>query len=487
MKNLLQDNIWGVLLVLNYILALALAIFILLKNKNPVRTLSYLFILAVLPFLGLLVYYLFGQDYRKSKIFEKKKVHDNERIKKFREKFSLNASEKESFEKKQGHKNGKIRRLLNHNQRSILTYDNDVYLLRNGEEKFKQLRKDLEAAVDHIHLEYFSIVDDDLGIDLVHLLCKKAQNGVKVRFIYDDVGTNLNAKLKRSMTKSGVEHYPFMPVLFSNSTGKLNYRNHKKIVVIDGKIGYVGGINLEKKYDNSYENKTYWRDTHLRLQGGAVGALQSSFLLSWSFVSKANIPEDDDLFVMEKQEIQHPVAIQIVDSGPDTDWPNIMEALFCAITGAENRIYITTPYFMPNNAMLTALTTACRGGADVRVIIPYESDSWIAQYATDSYIEESLLSGIKVYRYKKGFVHAKTLIVDDHFSSVGTANFDYRSFSINFEVNAILYNDRINTQLAQLFSNDLKECEEVILARWKKRGVFRRLQESLSRLMAPLL
>lgn len=487
MMSPVQDNVWWVLLVLNYVLAIALALFILLKNKNPIRTLSYLFILAVLPFLGLLVYYLFGQDYRKSKIFEKKKVLDDRRIQEFRDEFSLDDLGKKAFEEKYGNKNAKIRRLLQNNQRSILTYDNEVVLLRNGEEKFPKLWKDLETAEKHIHLEYFSIKDDALGTDLINILCKKAKAGVKVRFIYDDVGSDIHSKLKDALTHSGVEHHAFMPVLFSNSTGKLNYRNHKKIVVIDGKIGYVGGINIEKKYDNRYDNGTYWRDTHLRLEGGGVGALQSSFLLSWNFASKADMPHDNDLFFFDKPKTKEPVAVQITDSGPDADWPNIMEALFCALTGAEHRIFITTPYFMPNDAIFLALTTACRGGVDVRVIIPYASDSWVAQYATDSYIEESLLSGLRIYRYKKGFIHAKTTVVDDHFATVGTANFDYRSFSINFEVNALLYNDELNDELAQLFQEDLEECEEVTLDRWQQRGLGRKLKESFSRLLAPLL
>ena len=289
------------------------------------------------------------------------------------------------------------------------------------------------------------------------------------------------------MTKSGVEHFPFMPVIFSNSTGKLNYRNHKKIVVIDGQIGYVGGINLEQKYDNSFNTNSYWRDTHLRLEGGSVGALQSSFLLSWNFVSNEDKPIDVGLFPKSNSAVKEPTAIQITHSGPDSDWPNIMEALFCGITMAKERIYITTPYFLPNDSMLTALTTTSRSGVDVRIMIPYKSDSWAAQYATDSYIEECLRSGVKIYRYKKGFIHAKTLAIDNQFSSIGTANFDYRSFSINFEINAIVYSENVNKQLAEMFKVDLEECEEVELSRWEKRSMARKFQESLSRLLAPLL
>ena len=485
--NFFKDNVWLIILGVNYILVLGLCVFILLKNKNPVKTLSFLFALAVLPVLGLIVYYFFGQDYRKSKIFEKKYLLDNDRIRAWRKDFKLDQQEREDFEEAFGDGIFKIYKLLKNNEKAVLTFDNDVEILINGEKKFEKLRKDLRAAKKHIHIEYFVLFDDKLGAELIDILCEKAGEGVSVRLIYDDVGSDISRKYKRKMNDAGVEHYPFMPVLFSNSTSKLNYRDHRKIVVIDGCIGYVGGINLDQKYDNSYENDRYWRDTHLKLKGGAVGALQSSFLLSWNFASKNELQIKEHLFPKTKPESQEPVAIQIAASGPDTDWANIMEAIFCAMSSANNRIYLTTPYFMPNDAILTALTTAARSGVDVRVILPYESDSWAAQYASDSYIEQCLESGIKLYRYCKGFIHAKTMIVDTMFSSVGTANLDYRSFALNFEINALIYNERINQEMADIFITDLDDCEEVELERWKDRGIRRKLKESFSRLWAPLL
>lgn len=482
-----KENLWFVLLTINYILVISLSIFIILKNKNPVKTLSFLFALAVLPFLGLVVYYFFGQDYRKSKIFEKKYILDNEKIREWRENFKLDQDEKEDFEEEVGESVFKIYKLLKNNEKAVLTFDNNVEILVNGEKKFERLRKDLENAEDHIHMEYFVLFDDELGRELIDMLCTKAQEGVKVRLIYDDVGSNMASKSKKKMTDSGIKHYPFMPVLFSNSTSKLNYRDHRKIVVVDGKVGYVGGINLDQKYDNSYDNDRYWRDTHLRLQGGAVGSLQSSFLLSWNFASKDDMEIEQQLFPKVKPETQKPVAVQMAASGPDTDWANIMEAIFCAINSAKERVYLTTPYFMPNDAILTALETSARSGVDVRVILPYESDSWAAQYASDSYIEECLESGIRIYRYCKGFVHAKTMLVDDVFSSIGTANLDYRSFALNFEINALIYNHGINGQMKEIFEKDLEECEEVEIERWKERGIRRKLKESFSRLWAPLL
>ncbi len=481
------DNSWLIVLTINYLLVISLSIFIILKNKNPVKTLSFLFALAVLPFLGLLVYYFFGQDYRKSKIFEKKYLLDNDRIRSWRKQFKLDQDEKEDFEQDFGQGIYKIYTLLKHNEKAVLTFDNDVEVLVNGEKKFERLREDLAKAENHIHMEYFVLFDDKLGTELIDILCRKAEEGVKVRLVYDDVGSDMTSTSKKKMTDAGVQHFAFMPVMFSNSTSKLNYRNHRKIVVIDGRIGYIGGINLDQKYDNSYDNKRYWRDTHMRLRGGAVGALQSSFLLSWNFVSDEETEIEQELFPKNKPETQNPVAVQMAASGPDTDWANIMEALFCAITAARERVYITSPYYMPNDAIFTALKTAARSGVDVRIILPYESDSWAAQYASDSYIEESLESGIRIFRYCKGFIHAKTMLVDDKLATIGTANLDYRSFALNFEMTAMIYDEAINDQMASIFQNDLLECEEVELARWKERGIRRKLKESFNRLWAPLL
>ncbi|MEJ1223623.1 cardiolipin synthase [Sediminicola sp. 1XM1-17] len=486
MISFVRENLWQVLLGINYILVIIFSIIIVLKNSHPVRTLSYLFALAALPFLGLLVYYFFGQDYRKDKIFEKKSVLDSSKLKEWRESFEFTTKENEEFEEEFGEGIFKIYRLLQNNDKAVVTFQNKAEILVNGEKKFKLLLKDLKAAKSHIHLEYFIVVDDELGGQILDILCEKAKEGVEVRLIYDDVGSKITSKVKQKLGDSGVEHHAFMPVIFTKFTSKFNYRDHRKIVVIDGSIGYVGGINLEKKYDNTYDNKVFWRDTHLRLEGDAVGSLQSTFLLNWDFVSKAKI-DIKKVIKNPLRETNNTTAVQIVASGPDTDWASIMEAMFSAINSANEYIYITSPYLIPNAEILAALTTASRSGVEVKLIIPKDSDSWAAKYATDSYIEEFLDSGIEVYRYCKGFVHAKTIVIDDCLSSIGTANLDYRSFSINFEVNAMLYDTRISKQMKKIFMQDLKDCEMVDVERWKDRSLSRRLKESFSRLWSPLL
>ena len=237
MASFLKDNIWPVLLGINYLLVIIFSVLIVLKNKNPVKTLSYIFVLATLPFIGLLVYYLFGQDYRKDKIFEKKYVEDNDRLKRWRNSLSLDRSEREDLKEFLGEGVFKIYRLMRNNEKAVLTFDNEVDILINGEEKFKDLRKDLLNAKHHIHLEYFVLFDKGLGSEIIEILCKKAQEGISIRLIYDDVGSNISKAYKKKLSDSGVKHFPFMPVLFSNSTSKLNYRDHRKIVVIDGNIG----------------------------------------------------------------------------------------------------------------------------------------------------------------------------------------------------------------------------------------------------------
>ena len=488
MHSFFQEHVWPLLLVVNYALVIIFSVLIVLKNSNPVKTLSYLFALATLPFLGLLVYYFFGQDYRKDKIFSKKYYLDDRKLQDWRERFRLLHGEEELFRKKYGDGMLKIYQLLRENQKAILTFDNQVEILVNGESKFKRLKADLLQARHHIHLEYFIVHDDECIVDILDILCNKAREGVTVRLIHDDVGSRLTGHTKRKLVESGVQHQAFMPVLYPRFTSKLNYRDHRKIVVIDGHTGYVGGINLNGKYDNSCrESKRFWRDTHLKLNGGAVGSLQASFLLSWEFVSDHKLQLETAFFPDHKITGPQPVAVQIAASGPDTDWANIMEAMFTAINTARHYIYITTPYLIPNDAILTGLCTAGRSGVDVRIIIPHEGDSWTAQYATDSYIEQLVLSNVRIYRYKKGFIHSKTMVIDDLFASVGTANLDYRSFSINFEINALLYSHHKAKEMKRLFKEDMEECVEVDRQRWIERGLNRKLKESFNRLWAPLL
>lgn len=465
-------------------LALAAAITIILKNTNPTKTLSYLLLLVALPFVGLLVYYFFGREYRKSKLFRKKSLLDEKQVKAWKEALIIPPYEFKKIEEGFLEDKVKLVKLLYRSEEAPLTLHNKVSILLNGDSKFKSLFTDINNAQKHIHLEYYIINDDAIGSQLIALLCKKAQEGVKVRLSYDYVGSSLSSKAIKTLTEAGVEHFPFMPVYFPRFASKFNYRNHRKIVVIDGVIGYLGGINVSDRYVN-FTKGVYWRDTHIRIEGEAVGSMQLHFLLNWEFLTNYTFEVKDDYF--PRYIPVNKTQVQIAASGPDSDWANIMEAIFTAINTADDYVYITTPYFIPNDEILMAMVTAAKGGVTVKLIIPKKGDSKVAQYATFSYVETLLEAGVEVYLYKKGFVHAKTMVIDDVFSTIGTSNMDYRSFNINFEINALVYDVPVAKEMASIFNEDLKDCERVTLEAWQQRPLSHKLKESFYRLWAPLL
>ncbi|NNL81739.1 MAG: cardiolipin synthase [Winogradskyella sp.] len=483
MLSFIKEHVWQILLGLNYLLAVIAAGTILLKKVNPTKTITYIIVLLVFPFVGLVVYYLFGQEYRKTKIFDRKKVLNQKVIKRIKEEMELSDQDIKKVEE-QLDQQSKVVELIYNSENSPLTINNQVEVLKNGEEKFKILVEDLNSAEHHIHLEYFIVKDDDLGRTILDILIEKSKDGLDIKLIVDDVGSKISSQYKSKLKESGVKLYPFMPVRFPKFTGKMNYRDHRKIVVIDGIIGYVGGINISNEYSNA-KNDNYWRDTHLRIEGEAVKQLQILFLTTYNFVTSDKLKISDNYF--PKCNDYKTLPIQIAASGPDTDWANIMEGIFSAITNAKSYIYITTPYFIPNDEIFTAIQIAAKSGVEVKLIVPKNSDSWIAESATNSYIETMLTANVEVYQYTKGFIHTKTMVVDDIFTTIGTANFDYRSFEINFEVNAFIYDKKVTEALKSQFKLDLKDSKKLNLDGWNKRSRFLKYKESVARLMAPLL
>ncbi|MEZ4802476.1 MAG: cardiolipin synthase [Gelidibacter sp.] len=485
MFKFLTNNFWILLLVINYILVIVVAFAILLKNINPTKTVSYIIVLVFFPFFGLIVYYLFGQEYRKDKIFNRKHILNQKIIEEVNQQLEPEKKEIKALQNDLLDERIKLVKLLHSDENSPLTTHNDLQIIKNGENKFKLLIEDLKNAKDHIHMEYYILRDDKIGMQILDILCDKASDGVSVKLSIDDVGSSVTRKSKNRLKKCGVEWHSFMPVLFPGFTGKMNYRDHRKIVIIDGKIGYVGGINISDTYVNYEDSKFYWRDTHLRIVGEVVKSLQIHFLMNWEFVSGNKVKILKNYFPTEQCE--NKLAMQIAASGPDTDWANIMEVIFTAIVTAEKYVYITTPYFIPNDQMITALQVASKCGIDVRLLIPKDSDSWTAKHATNSYLECLMEANVRIYRYCKGFIHAKTIVVDDMFASVGTSNMDNRSFNINFEINAVIYNEEKSLELKSYFLDDLKDSEEMDHERWINRSKGQKLQESYCRLWAPLL
>ena len=474
-----------VLNVVYFITAVFISLSVILDNRNPAKTISWVIILFVLPFLGLVLYLFFGQNYRKEKIYSRKGLEDFERIRSLSEDQMIELSTKEFMVNDKIKSKLHIIKLLLNNSKALLTERNRVTVLNNGRNTFRSIFSELRKAKDHIHLEYYIIDDDKLGNELKDILIEKAREGVSIKLIYDDVGCwRLSKKYLRELKEAGVEHFPFMPVRFPFFANRINYRNHRKIVVVDGRVGFVGGLNIADRY--LYGNKKIgpWRDTHLKIEGEAVNSLQVVFLIDWQFVSGKAITNKN---YFPKSRIVCNQLVQITASGPDSDWASIMQAYFGAIATARDYIYISNPYFIPNESILTALKTASLSGVDVRIIIPGESDSYLTYYSTLSYVQELLEAGIKVFFYQKGFIHSKIILVDDIFSSVGTANLDIRSFDDNFEVNALVYDEEICQVLKKSFHDDLSYSREILIEEYRKRKLVRKLAESLARVFSPLL
>ena len=465
--------------------AIIVAISVILDNRNPTKTIAWVVVLFVLPILGLILYFLVGKNYRKEKIFSRKGLKDFERIRNLSDNQIIELQDKDFIENEKIRTKLPIINLLLRNSKALLTTRNRVNILNNGTETFSSIISELKKAKNHIHLEYYIIDDDKIGNEIREILIARAKEGVKVRLIFDDVGCwKLGKKFLKSLESAGVELYPFMPVRIPFLANRINYRNHRKIIVIDGRIGFMGGINIADRYIVGNEEIPFWRDTHMKIEGEAVNSLQVVFLIDWYFVS-GQVVSDRKYF--PKSRIQNNQLVQITASGPDSDWSSIMQAYFSAISTAQEYIYIAVPYFIPNESILTALKTVSLSGIDVRIIIPGKPDSFLAYNGTMSYVEELLEAGIRIYYYQKGFIHSKLIMVDDVFASVGTANMDIRSFDDNFEVNALIYDEDLCNELKISFIEDLSNCIEADLKSHGERSLRKKYLESFARIFSPLL
>lgn len=476
--NPLFEGIYIVTLIFTFIL-------IIQQKGDPLKTISWLLVIFLLPVIGIILYFFFGKNYRKEKIFSRKGLIDLEHIKLLSDDQFMNLHQKRILKNDRLRSKTNIVKLLLNSSKSLLTENNKVSVLQNGIATFESIIHALENAKHHIHMEYYIIEDDHIGNLIRRLLIKKAGEGVEVRFIYDDVGCwSLPKRFIDSMTDAKIDIYPFLPVRFPLLTNKINYRNHRKIIVVDGKIGFIGGLNIADRYLQNNESTGIWRDTHLRLEGESVGSLQTIFLVDWYFVSEEIIQGDAYL---PKHESNDHHLVQITASGPDSDWASIMQAYFAAIASAHTSIYISTPYFMPNESILTALKTASLSGLDVRILLPFKSDSKIVYWSSRSYVSELLEAGIRIYFYLKGFPHSKLLLVDGILCSVGTANMDIRSFDQNFEVSALIYDEKITIEQEKLYLLDLENSIEITRKDWEDRSRWDEVKESVARVFSPLL
>lgn len=455
-------------------------------KRDPVKALAWILVIALLPVAGLALYIMFGHNHRKRKIFNRKELSDLEQFDEISRKQIEAINDEESLPGGAIAYNKDIITLLLNNNKSPLTLHNKITVLNNGKDTFASIMDALRCATSSIHMEYYIFENDRIGKRVADILVDKAREGVEVRFIYDDVGSwGLSRKFLRRLRKAGVEVACFMPVAFPWLTSRINYRNHRKIVVVDGKTAFTGGINIAERYMRRGK-AGIWRDTHLKLEGESARMLQAVFATDWYFVSGRRRLSDYAKY-FPKTDVADETPVQIASSGPDSDWASIMQAFFSAITRARRHIYISTPYFLPNQAILTALKVAALSGIDVRVLIPSRSDSKIVYWASRSYISELLAAGIKVYFYRKGFNHSKVIMIDSSFSSVGTANMDMRSFEDNFEVTAIMYDPKVALELEKYFMEDLGNSVRITDEMWERRSNLHSVYESLARLLSPLL
>lgn len=484
---------WILLVEIVYLCILAaVCLRIIYDTRSATKTLSYLLVAVFIPIIGILIYFSFGINYRKRKIYHKKLYADENLAKK--QLVRVYNYSRDTFSKSASflHENKELAIMLLKDSGSPLTGNNEVKLLLNGEQKFPEVIKVLEAARHHIHIEYYIYEDDDIGRKIEEVMIKKAREGVTVRFIYDDFGSSsIRKSTVRRLRENGVHCTPFYKIRFLWLANSLNYRNHRKIIIVDGICSFVGGINISDRYinDEREENpdKIYWRDTHLMINGPGTYFLQYIFLSDWNFCSNEDIEPDTNLFPPVDSLKKGNKVVQIAASGPDSDNPLIMYSLIQAIYLAQEEILITTPYFIPGESIFDALIISSLGGVKVKLLIPGYSDTVFVNMASKSYYSDLLAAGVEIYIYRKGFVHAKTMVTDGSTAIVGTANMDQRSFDLNFEVNAIVYNKEIAGELRDAFYEDLKHSDRIDPVKWAKRKWYIEILEKTARLVSPML
>lgn len=454
---------------------LGVVLVIITDNRNPLKTLPWILVLVLAPVIGLVFYFFFGQNLSKQRIISRRT----------RKRITMQLEEADHAgcpDIPEQHR--PLARLLFNTSHSVPLYGSRIDCYTDGPAKLEALLGDIARARHHIHIQYYILADDATGCRLRDALVAKARQGVEIRLLYDDVGCKgVKKSFFEQMRREGIEVRAFLHVKFPFFTSKVNYRNHRKIAVIDGTVGYIGGMNVADRYVRGTRWGT-WRDTHFRIEGSGAAGLQASFLSDWSATTRQHIygpayyppaPRYSDNI------------LQIVPSGPFGKWRALLQADSHAIANARQRIWIQTPYYLPSDVLNTALQTAALAGIDVRLMLPARSDSKVIDLATHSFLDDMIKAGVKVLFYRPGFLHSKMLIIDDSLTVIGSANLDFRSFEHNFEVNAFLYDEAFTARMEAVFNHDVSHCRSVTPSEWFNRSRTRKLAESLMRLFSPLL
>ncbi|MGM9927281.1 MAG: cardiolipin synthase [Bacillus sp. (in: firmicutes)] len=463
--------------------AVVLAIIIFFENRHPTQTLTWLVVFSAFPLFGFIFYFLFGQNYRKERMYREKYFLDKQAFLKIEGERTV-SNERLNMMKEHQRKLFTLAQRLGNSPISLAT---ETKVLTNGEETFSHIIRALKKAKHHIHLEYYIVRDDRISNEIKDILIERAQHGVKVRFLYDAVGSwKLSKKYVRDLRQGGVEMVPFGPVQFPILNSKANFRNHRKIIVVDGYIGFVGGLNIGDEYLGRNKNFGFWRDTHLMAKGEAVRSLQLIFLQDWYYSTNNSFLTDEYLSPSLSSVPKHG-GVQMIAGGPDNEYSVIKNIFFSMITSAKESVWIASPYFIPDDEIFQAIKVAALSGIDVRLIIPQNPDKWIVWHASRSYFPDLLEAGVKIYQYKSGFMHSKVIIVDRELASIGTANMDMRSFHLNFEVNAFLYRTGSTEKLVNDYLGDVEQSQRLYAETFNKRPITNRILESTCRLLSPML
>lgn len=467
-------------IIVNIILIIFLIFF---ERKNPSTTWAWLLILIFIPIIGFIAYLLFGLNLNRQKLSNKKLIDDTTKNNYFKKLKEKNISNPSSIE------NQDVIFMNYNNCNAIYTEENKATLISDGIELFEDIKEKLKQAKNYIHIEFYIFRSDTIGTDLINILCEKAQEGIGVKLLIDDMGNGIKKKDVRRLKNAGVKYSVFFPSVLHFLNLRLNYRNHRKIIVIDGEYSYVGGFNVGDEYLGKSKIGN-WRDTHLRIEGPAINDLEERFLLDWTYSVGEEITDEHKKYMFKHKNFTNKskmTPLQIISSGPDHRQPHIKNVYMKIINNAKKSIYIQSPYFVPDESILESLKLSALSGVDVNIMLPGKPDHFFMPWVSNQYIEELLESKVNVYFYNHGFIHAKTIVADSNISSVGTANMDIRSFSLNFETNAVLYGENIALELEQDFKNDLVHCEKISLKAFRHRSLITRFFEAIFRLISPIM
>lgn len=467
-------SFWQAVSAVEVVYLAALIVTIVLEKRSPAATLAWIVALAGMPVVGFVVYFVLGPR----RLRRKRLRHASSR----RTVRTAHAAQARAAPHEPPWKDA-IVRLVTAASGAPLSTCKEIRVLLGGEACFTAIVDAIAKAQHHVHVEYYIFEDDATGGRIRDALVERARNGVRVRMLVDAVGSPLGYRFRTSLRDAGVELARFNPLMFGSLRPRINFRNHRKIVVVDGAVGFVGGINVGDEYDARVSGDAAYRDTHVGLRGSAVRELELAFLEDWHFAT-GKMPDRAGLFA--KDDPTEDELVQIVASGPDQEWEASQKLFFAAITQAERRIEITTPYFVPDEAILAGLVTAAMRGVDVEILVPRRSDSRVVSAAARSYYDDLLRAGVRIWEYPR-MIHAKTMVVDGKMAFVGSANLDNRSFRLNFEIGVAFFHAAAIRELEAQFARDLERAQRVTPRSRHKLGAGQRLVEASARLLSPLL